>query len=371
MNNIHRRRGPQRHRILFDRTTVVFIILILGSSTFSFATEDQAQSHTIDQETLLWWLPPDTETVVTARGPFTIPLPKETEGQSWPKSRASSSDIQAELEQLTMEVFYGLEIAKPLRDNTVLIAMQGSRHFRDPLPGFEVMDFEGCSILVFERDLNQRGVARLQSLAQNATRREIIAGIPVHIFHKKEGIAEWDLLLAVPRPNVVIAANNLQYMREVLERIAERKSPRALPPNLLEWQFLDPTVRFWALRHYDRDQASHDATSPLNVPKYHAFAADETFSTGDPQAIGIVYMLDRNNEKRIISTYLSGNEAKIRESAAKGTVKIEPQEGVKFEEKRQSPKPGVLQRIYTLDHSSALDYVVLLEQIALGRGMYF
>lgn len=346
----------------------------------------EGAARIFDQEELLRWLPADSESLVVARGPFPVRPHSndEKDDDHWFTKKATPSEIRLEFEQLPLELFIGLDLDTVFRGYTVALAMQGSRHFRDPLPGLEVMDFEGCSIVIFENDLGERGHRLMRKLAGRATRKETVAETTVLVFHDKLEQAERDLFLALPRPNVLLVANNLVYLREVLERMAQRRIDRALPSDLPEWRFLDPAVRYWGLRHYDRTQAEQDATSP--------FSKERTFGPGDQKAIGILFTLDPG-QKEAVMTYFSGDEGKVRDRLSAGTSceegviasrhevitrnggisceQEEPQEGVKYKVKLRSPAPGILERIYPLDRSSALDYFILNEVNALGRGMYF
>jgi hypothetical protein len=331
----------------------------------------QGAAQILDQEDLLWWLPADTESVVAARGPFLVPIhsdqDEKDDDRAWFTKKASQFEIAVQFEQLPLELFIDLQLDKQLQGSSVALAMQGSRHFRDPLPGLEVMDYEGCSIVVFENDLGTPGEKLMRTLGKKATRKDTVAETPVLIFHDKLEQAEWDYFLALPRPNVLLVANSLPYLREVLERIAEKKIDRALPSGLPEWSFLDPSVRFWGLRHYDRSQAKEDVTSP-----FHGVSSDDSvfLFNGDAKAIGLLFTLDPRNQKGAVMTYFSGDDTRIRNVASAGTHIARPQDGVKFEVKLGSPQPGVLQYICSLDRSSALDYFILTEEIALGRGMY-
>lgn len=265
--------------------------------------------------------------------------------------------------------------------------MQGSRHFRDPLPDLEVGDFEGCSIVVFDDSFGERGTDLMEALSQAATATKMIAGTPVLVFHQKLLSAEWDSFLALPRPNVLLAANNLSYLQEVLKRMMQRKKPRALPDSLPEWHFLSPDSGFWGLRHYDRTQAQQDPTSP--------FGEDRTFGPGDQEAVGILFALEAKLGKKAVITVLSGDEGIIQGALSKGTSSEEaliasfcghevitrdsgmtfedeaPEPGVKYEVELWSPAPGVLQRSFTLDRAGILGYFILTMQVSLGRGMWF
>jgi hypothetical protein len=126
---------------------------------------------------------------------------------------------------------------------------------------------------------------------------------------------------------------------------------------------LDPAVQFWGIRHFDRSQAKLDPSSP--------FSADRTFGPGDEKAIGRLFALDPSNQRTAVFTYFTADEDAVRDSARRGTEVEEPQAGVKYEVKLRSPRPGVLQHVYTLDRSSTLDYFILNVEMALGRGMNF
>ena len=338
----------------------------------------------MNQEDLLWWLPADTESVVTARGPFVLPIPSEKD-ESRNEVRVSQSEILEEFEQQALELLYSLSVdpATRLRGAMVTLAMQGSRHFRAPLPSLEVMDFEGCSIVVFDDRFGERGNHLMQVLAKSATEKKTLGDTRVLVFHEKPEGSERDYFLALPRSNVLLAANNLSYLQEVLQRMMERSTTRALPDQLPEWRFLDPSARFWGLRHYDRSQAEKDPTSP--------FGDDRTFADADPKAIGILFALEPNNQKRGVLTYFTGDQIKIRNLFAAGTsteealltdhevitrdrgVTVEdpnPEKGLKDRVELRNPGPGVLERLYTVDRRETLSYFIFYMEVLLGRGMY-
>jgi hypothetical protein len=321
----------------------------------------------VDEKDLIWWLPADTESVVAARGPFLIPTGSDKTSDendpAWFTRKTTPAEIRAAFEALPLEVFYDLDLTKMLKGSTVAYALQGSRHFRSPQAGSEVMEFEGCSIIVFEKALDKQVNTIEQTVAKNGARSETIGGTRVLVTEEKSEESVSTDLLAFPRSNVLLVANNRNYMQEVLARMAQKKASRALPDQLPEWGFLDANARFWGLRHYDPTQAKLDPTSP--------FGEDRTFDPGDPKAIGVLFALDPKNEQSLVMTSLTGDEAQVKAEASSGKRVSEPQEGVRFEVKVRSPKPGALEYIFTLDRSSTLDYSILSIEFVLGRGMYF
>jgi hypothetical protein len=314
---------------------------------FALATP-QGIAQRADQRDVLWWLPPDTESVVAARGPFPVRIRTnelDAKGErEWFTKKASQAAIRTEFEQLPLELFHSLDLATALRGFTVAFSMQGSRHFRNPLPGSEVMEYEGCSIVIFEKELDALGANLVRTMGRKATDRQIIAGTQVLIFREKSEQAEWTYFLALPQPNVLLVANDRGYLQEVLERMRQRTTVRALPDQLPEWGFLDPTAQFWGLRHYDRSQAKQDPTSP--------FSEDRTFGPGDPKAIGVLFSLDPKSARSAVITSFSGDETRVRNTASAGVSISQPQDGVKYDVRLRSPKPGVLEQIVTLDRSS-------------------
>jgi hypothetical protein len=353
---------------------VLTAIFAIATSVSQVANSSQSPGHstgasdqTVKQKDLIGWLPADTESVVAARGPFLIPAESdatsEKDQQEWFTKQATQAEIRTRFEELPLELYYELDLTAALRGYTVSYAMQGSRHFREPSHGSEVMEFEGCSIVIFEKNLDGLDSIIGRMPSRKGASKETIGGTRVLVMHEKSEDAEWTYILALPRPNVLLVANNRQYLQEVLERMTQEKAPRALPDQLPEWRFLDANVRFWGLRHYDPTQAKMDPTSPLGE--------DRTINSGDPKAIGLLFALDPKNERTLVITSISGDEAMVKAEASKGQSLSEPQDGVKYVVKLRSPKPGVLEEIYTLDRTSTLDYALLNIEFALGRGMNF
>jgi hypothetical protein len=346
--------------------TAVPFSLVANSSQPSKPSIGSA-GQTVGQKDLIWWLPADTESVVAARGPFSIPNVEnetsEKNGQAWFTKKTSQAEIRVELEELPLELLYDLDLSKALRGYTVAYAMQGSRHFREPNPGSEVTEYEGCSIVVFGRSLDGLENALVRIPDWKGASKGVISGTQVLIRHEKSEEAEETYFIAFPKPNVLLIANNRKYLGEVLERMAQKKTSRALPDQLPEWKFLAANARFWGLRHFDPTQAKTDPTSPLG--------GDSTYVQGDPKVIGVLFALNPKSELSLALISFSSDEAKARAEAGKGQVVAEPEDGVKYEVKLRNPAPGVLEQIYTLDRSSTLDYCLLAIQSALGRGMSF
>jgi hypothetical protein len=355
--------------ILAATFAIALPVSLAANSPQSPGHSTRKAAQAVGQNEMIWWFPADTESLVVARGPFPIPTnPNETgerNEQEWFTRQASNAEIRIVFEQIPLELFYGpdLDLARALKGDTVAYAMQGSRHFREPTDGSDGMVFEGCSIVVFDRDLDGLANVTAKMPSRKGASAEIIDGTRVLILNQDSEFVEENDFIAIPQPNIIVVANNRQYLQEVLERMTQRKASRALPDQLPEWRLLDPNARFWGLRHYDPTQAKMDPTSPLG--------GNGALSRGDPKAIGVLYALDPGNERSLVITSLSGDGAKVRAEASTGQFVAEPQGGVKYVVKLRSSHPGVLEQSYTLDRTSTLDYSLLDIEFALGRGMYF
>jgi hypothetical protein len=286
--------------IIFCAAIFVFAVpaSLVANPPQSSGNSTAATDQTVVENDLIWWLPADTESVVAARGPFLIPTgsdkTSDENNPAWYTKKTTQTEIRDAFEELPLELYYDLDLTETLKGTTIAYAMQGSRHFRSPQSGDEVMEFEGCSIIVFNKDLGALVSTTEKALAKIGARSETIGGMHVLVIQEKSEGPVQVRLLAFPRSNVLLVASNRQYLREVLARMAQRKARRALPDQLPEWRFLDANARFWGLRHYDPTQAKLDPTSPLGE--------DRTFVPGDPKAIGVLFALDPNNEQSLVIT---------------------------------------------------------------------
>lgn len=355
-----------------------FVKIILCAALFSaifcsisaFANSvnpSDAKAQKIDQSEVLWWLPTDTESMVTARGPFPLPIGSsalpEKEEEKWFTAKATLSQIRSTLGALPLEIVDDANLIGTLKGTVAEFALQGTRYFREPSSGSEVTSYEGCSIVVFQNAVEESESKLRKVPGWEKAENVSIAGTRVLMAEDKSKGGTESYFVALPLPNVLLVANNREYLREVLDRMKQHKIPRALPEGLPEWRFLDRAARIWGLRHYDPTQAKKDPTSPLG--------GDSAYAQSDPKAIGALFMLDPKNERRLVMESLTGDEASARAAAAQGHSIAEPQEGVKFEVKILNPAPGAIEDVYTLDRSITLDYCLLAIEFALGRGMNF
>jgi hypothetical protein len=114
----HHHFGPLREPILrfafiaamFAATISVFLV----SSNQLHAQPSRSTAQPVNPQELMRWLPADTESVVSASGPFLIPTgSNETSNENapgWFTRKTTQAEIRAAFEELPLEVFYDLDL---------------------------------------------------------------------------------------------------------------------------------------------------------------------------------------------------------------------------------------------------------------------
>jgi len=217
-------------------------------------------------EEILWWLPPDTETlqVTQARTGARGPLFEAIE--------VANGKIEFG------DVGYAEVLNQSLKTARLIAMVDASRRFVAP-SGLGEMPSEGAMILRFEKPLGASGNRMMAELEKTAEKVEDIAGVKVILFRDR---LEDDILssyITIPRPDTLVVATDRGYLEEMLGRRETRAGARAMPQDLPEWQWIDATAPFWALRHYQRENVDKDPTSP--------FRKNASWSVFDADAVGV------------------------------------------------------------------------------------
>jgi hypothetical protein len=312
-------------------------------------------SISVDQA--LFWLPPNTETLLVAQGPFEV-APVEPgdprQGESPPMERmlqlfACGPSANAERSTLL----------KSLKDLKIAFVMEGARGFRSP-KGLGLMPYEGCHIMVFKDDLKTAQDDFVKALkAANAEEKQIV-GQKTFVIKSKLENDQWTFYFTMPKPNIILAATDQAYLEDVLKRIAMKEKPadRALPDSLPEWKHVNRKAGFWGIRHYDKTNAKNDPSSPLTNEKRAA-------NTPDPDAIGLVFEYDPHKKNVVSVKYLSSNE---RAGGIAAMAWSHEQEGLK-PAIRQKTK-GVVEITVDLSDEKSKQMFVLVFLAALGHAIY-
>lgn len=321
-----------------------------------------AASSPVSFSGTLSWLPADTETLIVANGPFSIP-PRESETDETRTCLLSKEEINENFEALpTALVGLPKGLIKKLNSRKVAFAMEGSRHFRSPSELGE-MPYEGCDIVAFVGEVSSLGDAFMQDSKNVATKFEEVEGQRVAVFRKKLEEDVWTTLVAFPKPNVLVVATSRDYLREVLARIGGATGPRALPDELPEWKYINIHNHCWGLRHYDKSQANLDPSSPIGGEKSANFP--------DDKAIGLVFNSDAAPGRGTTITYLSGSK-NVLEIVQEGLFPAQsgPDSIKDLRILYREIAPGVVQGSFDLVHSEPVWYFTFVLMAILGHGVY-
>jgi hypothetical protein len=311
----------------------------------------------------LSWLPADTETIVVANGTFLLP-PPETEIEDEDRMRQLSSKQITEKFEALPTALVGLPecLLKILSNQKVSFAMEGSRNFRSPSELGE-MPYEGCDIVVFVNNIADLGDSFMKNSKNGGTKFEEIEGQRVAVFSQKLEEDVWTAFVVLPKPNVLLVATNREYLRDLLARFGGATGTRALPDELQEWKYVNIRARCWGLRHYDKNQANLDPSSP--------FGGEKPANFPDNQAIGIVFNFGAPSSDGATITYLSGAKdvlGIVREGLF--PVESDPDSNKDLRIHYREIAPGVVQGSFSLIHSEPVWYFTFILMAALGHGVY-
>lgn len=240
-------------------------------------------------EPILQWLPVDSETLIVANGPFEFPSPNRDRPQFWESIRNLPCFLLGEIRRG--------DLAKQLQGKELLIAVEASRRFKSPA-GLGMMPFEGCQILKFEDNAHDVVQAVIDAAFESSSRTVSIGGIKAAVITEKWESDQWTFWIAQPQRGVIVCATQQKFLEQLFERMQRQNVDRAFPDDLPEWKEIDVNSSVWGMRHYDKESAAHDPSSPLR-PKSPA-------NRPDAHAIGFVFSYDAKTPQRITARYLTG-----------------------------------------------------------------
>lgn len=294
---------------------------------------------------ILSWLPADTETVIGMNGPFQLPDFREDSG-----SNDLAPEAQARALGLGLARFKNAALADLLTTKTVALALEGSRHFRSPSKPGEVL-FDACEIIVLRDSTDS--TAFVKQAVRTGGRIEKIGDARITVFADGNENDLPPTVIALPRPNVVLIANNKDYLATILARMRARRTRQALPRSLPEWSRIDTSAPFWAIRHYRTTDWNQDPTSP--------FQKDSSFP--DDKAVGIAVHLDRGGAAATVDYFSASPSARETVSSYLG---LESGAQIQF----SSPAPGVTEGVVPLKSAELLAHFLFGIHVMLGHAIY-
>ena len=317
----------------------------------------------VDIQQMLSWFPADTETIIVANGPFGMSNFQIAEDKNRDRE-ISTPELEKTFESLALVLvnFKNSILEKHLEAHSVVLVVEGSRHFRPPHDLGET-PYEGCTIAVLTDKPTIDSDLLMKNLAKTALRIEEVEGEKVAVFQEKLESDLWTSFVTFPQKGVVIVATNHDYLQTVLERMHGQRGARALPASLPEWKYVNKQAQFWGLRHFVRGQEQSDPTSP--------FGGKKSANLPDEQAIGIVFNYDRRKSGTATITYLSDDKnilPKIERELFPSDS--EPQATKDLHIRYRELEPGVVEGFYELRHAEPIDWFFFVMMGYLGHAVY-
>ena len=136
----------------------------------------------------------------------------------------------------------------------------------------------------------------------------------------------------------------------------------ALPSSLPEWKYVNTGNPFWAVRHFDKDRASDDPTSP--------FGGKRLANVQDDQAIGVTFNFDPSKASTATVTFLSGDP--VINQKLKAFIPSGEEEGPKeWNVSFHDLAPGVVEASFQLPRQEGVTRFILFLQALLGHATYW
>jgi hypothetical protein len=337
-------------------------ILFAVVAPFCFApARAVAQQPNLSQ--VLNWLPVDTETVLGANGPFEWD-PKALSNDSPTQERLTATELemQSRMFPLTLLNFKNGGFGDFVKGKTVSLAIEGSRRFRPPR-SLGLMRYQGCLIMVFIPTVSLDGAAFMRAAANSAVRFEERNGTRVAVFEEESEDDTWTTFVGFPRSNVAVVATNLNYLVTLLDRMRGAPGIRALPQDLSEWKHVATNAAVWGVRHYQKQGAELDPSSPLlgqnaaNIPDANAVGVTFSFAPAPERTATVDYLSASPDARQILSGYL------MMEDAATAA----PRE---FQMRLRQPATGVLEASINLSATEAIERLLFGLMAMLGHAIY-
>ena len=347
----------------FRRILLFVVVVIAGCAGQKAPGGSGSIRGRTDLKRVLAWLPPDTETLQVANGPFWMSN-FVIGGENDKNHEITAEELEKQFEGLTLGLFNsgkGL-LERNLDRKQVLFALEGSRHFRSPA-GLGELPFEGCAVAIFQDDLEVQREAFMKDAAALAVRIEDIEGQRVAEFEEQMEQDRWTIFITFPETGVVFVSTDKNFLQEMLIRMRNTPEQMALPNTLREWTYVDKTAKFWGLRHYDKLQSKYDPSSPFGGKKSGNFQ--------DEEAVGLTYQSDPRTGRRATLVYLTGAGAasmKIAEDRFPATVDPERMAGLHIQHRQLAP--GVIQSTLDLSYSQPTDLFFFIFMDHLGHAVY-
>jgi len=299
-----------------------------------------AQSKSsLDVQEVLKWFPADTDAVIVSQGPFPLANLSELADKmehDEPAQTVLTDDQLTQLFEVPAMVPWAKHpttMSKRLTGERILFAVQGSRRNRENR-------LEFCSIVIFERgSLSDR---LLDSSAGPPLRPEDIDGHGFWVFSDATEDGRTALVVAQPRSNVLLIAENLNYLKSVWTRAHGKRDGMFLSETLPQWRYVDTNAQFWGI---SRVRHSNSEKEPSSLDE------EERFYGG---LVGVTFSLNLSDRK--LRMVIMSTEHDFYRQFPKQPMAFEDDEDVEGVSKEvREIEPGVVESTsYLKDQKSAL-----------------
>lgn len=243
---------------------------------------------------LIDWLPTKTETILAMKGPIVL--------------RADSAEVGVGDNSLRKSVssflFFGLatHFRGSMDELTLEYCLSGARNFGVP-KSLGLMPFEGCRIFVFRERLDKAGATLLKSFRDHTVEAEEISGFKVLRLKAQEEDGDFIFYVSIPKPNVLLVATDLAYLRELLLRLDTKAEEKTGVRHTMkqDWQWIDRKSDIWAIRHFDTKNAKLDPSNPVTDVLRPGVGSN-------PSAISFAFSFEERTSMTKLS-YRSGDES--------------------------------------------------------------
>jgi hypothetical protein len=209
-----------------------------------------ASKPTIEQ--VLAWLPLQrTESLFVARGPLKV---RDLDGREETEKVDKIQEVRLGFADWLESYAYGgvlefCESLKELAGEHIAFTVKGCGNFKQP-HGLGTYTDEGCHVLVFEKDLGERGEKLRKRLITKARQVIKLSGQEVYRFEETSDKTTYRYYLTMPQTDVLLCATSESYLKEVLQRREQGARP-TLDNRFSQWRKLNKQAPFWAIRCFD------------------------------------------------------------------------------------------------------------------------
>lgn len=257
----------------------VLLLLIVSLSAGIVHANPELDSRI---QSVLSWLPSDTESISVLRAPITYDL--DSSQPVDPESVYQSPFVYSLMINAERDPIDG-GIRVPLSD--VLLAVQCAGRWNTGAANDNAVSRPLAYILFLKQD-ETRDAKVQRALRLHPHRKYSDAGYTVSELSLQD---EEDkdhppsiIYKCLPQSGVIVEANDSKFLHTILAQMSTgSKQMRALPDNLPEWKQVNTQAPYWGVRHFQKN----DPTSPFGDP-----AIIGAFFQHDDQAKGITFSYD-------------------------------------------------------------------------------